>query len=868
MNSFQDLIKLQVMSNITTTRTAGGASRMTMVDVFIQVVLMFFMGIVEDLCKALPAFVETVKNKWSGQLKRRITDVLPAQDEPLTTKSILLDKRHSVNCVRMMRIYSSDKSSSSSGGSSSADSASAAEMNHRVDAILAFVAHLDNIPTMQLIPNGHFMVSYKDKPIQITKDIYMKIDNIQNHPNTGHITSISISLISNTISASDISQYVENLYTTYQEELKNSLGKNIYFFDQKYKDTMPPRMPAGGASAENIATHRRMLIQTAPKQLNFTMTPFYSNKRFNNIFGTDVRKVQSRVEFFLNNREWYDRKGIPYQLGVMLSGLPGTGKTSIIRAIANLTKRHIINVNFGNITTATQLKNLFYNERLEVYTDCTFSETKSYFIPMDQRLYVLEEIDAVSDILKQRGGDDQAAEESIPDQLTLGEILTVLDGTMEIPGRMIIMTSNHPEFLDKALLRPGRIDVNAKFGNATRELIAEMFQEYLEIPFPADRVCELPNELLTPAEASEVIMRYCKSADIDIDLIIREMLSVKGVTYVPKNYDNTVDVKSVVSKEETVAEPLLDIECSEAVQKNIDMTKKSVAHLENVATKFSGILNKKLNKDNKFTYNFYKELSYDNSLWTQYPTTMAAVSRVLVNVITQCRFENNLCTLITGIGDCLEVLQRLPADNDAKISDDINANCPPSFIELWNFLKKYDDIPAAEVSDVVVSENKKNQIDGIAPAKLYNTHMSVKPEESKKFNNIIRQYLKDDSKFLELLQKEFAYDEQLWSLYPMTMRHIADKYVNSIIWKHTNTASANPKHRYYYEKLAPCVLALQDVHWTDEIDHKIHAEIQKCDSLHTIHTAIRMYQKQNNQDTGAILGFDLNNPVESSYAFI
>lgn len=526
------------------------------------------MGIIEDVCKVFPALLDAAKRRWSGQLHKRLTDALPGQNEneQLVSSSILLEKRHAVNCVRMTRIYANSTSGGSGGssGSTSAEVSNMSEMNHRVDAILAHVAHLDNIPTLQLIPNGHFMVSYKDKPFQITKDIFMKIDEIRYDEKTGNIVTISILLMSNVLSASDISQFVDNMYATYQEDLKNSLGKNIYFFDQKYKGSTPPRMPAD-TSAESIANHRRMLIQSAPKQLNFTMTPFYSNKRFGNIFGTDVRKVQNRVEFFLNNRDWYDRKGIPYQLGIMLSGLPGTGKTSIIRAIANLTKRHIINVNFANITTATQLKNLFYNERIEVYTDCNMSDTKSFFIPIDQRLYILEEIDAVSNILKQRSMDDTANTNAtgdmnvvVADELTLGEILTVLDGTMEIPGRMIIMTSNHPEFLDRALLRPGRIDVNAKFGNATRELIAEMWEEYLEIPFPKDRISELPDGTLTPAEASEVIMRYCKSADLDdhlIDLVIRELSShqKEEVVNAPQKEERIVLTNMETPKESVVA---------------------------------------------------------------------------------------------------------------------------------------------------------------------------------------------------------------------------------------------------------------------------------------------------------------------------
>jgi len=538
--NFQDIIKFQLMSSMGTSITSGGIGGMqarggivngqqrtgglAIYDMLIQFIFMFLIGIIDDITKGVPTFMKSVQESISGfmntKVKSAIETVNMTIDDQLTSKSVLLDKRHPTNSISMMRIYSQQDAGNTSTHISKPDNASdPTEMNIMVDAILSRVAGLDNIPTLRLNPNGKFLVSYKDKPIQITNDIFMRIDNIMTDNKTGHVNVIKITLLSNVLSACEISKYIQTVYAAYQEELKNSLGKNIYFFDHKIRDNGPPPM-AVGKGAEEARNHKRMLIQTSPKQLSFTMTPFYSNKKFGNIFGTEVRKIQQRVEFFINNKSWYDAKGIPYQLGILLSGLPGTGKTSMIRAISNMTKRHIVNVNFANITTASQLKNLFYNDKLVVYNDSSMSDTKSYFIPIDQRLYVLEEIDAVGDIVKQRSSDTNlTSKEIVPDELTLGEILTVLDGTMEIPGRMIIMTSNHPEVLDKALLRPGRIDLKACFGNATRDLIIEMFEAYLESTYPDDRIQDLPDNLLTPAEVGEVLMKFCKS-EFELDEII------------------------------------------------------------------------------------------------------------------------------------------------------------------------------------------------------------------------------------------------------------------------------------------------------------------------------------------------------------
>lgn len=462
--------------------------------------------IIDETFKHIGPIFDFLKSR----LKRKRAHVKPPRED-LVSNAVLLDKRHFHNQVSMKRDWKTKLESFQ-------------ETNILVDSVLNLISKLDNIPDLQVIENTQTLINYLEKPFQVTQTIFAKVESIEKDQETGTTSSIVLVLMSNTLSSHEITQWVRRVYEIYKEEIKNALGDTLYFFDHKHKtESIDPRgLVHGNDDTEKAkAVHHLMKIMSAPRQLNFVKSPFYSNKSFANIFGREVREVEERVNFFLNNRSWYDERGIPYQLGLLLSGVPGSGKTSIIRAIANLTKRHIVNVNFANITTATQLKNLFFNEKLSVYTDSTMSQFQVLTIPLEHRIYVLEEIDAISDIVKQRV-DGEIKNEPVPDELTLGEILTVLDGTLEVPGRMVIMTSNRPEILDKALIRPGRIDVSVKFGYAKKELIIEMFESFFGDTFPRELVFQLPDEKLTAAEVGKVLFRNFKNPHPEI--VIHDLL--------------------------------------------------------------------------------------------------------------------------------------------------------------------------------------------------------------------------------------------------------------------------------------------------------------------------------------------------------
>ena len=90
---------------------------------------------------------------------------------------------------------------------------------------------------------------------------------------------------------------------------------------------------------------------------------FSSTRTFSNIFFNGKDNIVKKLDFFLHNKDWYFNKGIPYSLGIGMHGPPGTGKTSLIKAIGNYTNRHIIVISLKIIKTKKQLDSIFFEER-------------------------------------------------------------------------------------------------------------------------------------------------------------------------------------------------------------------------------------------------------------------------------------------------------------------------------------------------------------------------------------------------------------------------------------------------------------------------------------------------------------------------
>ena len=94
------------------------------------------------------------------------------------------------------------------------------------------------------------------------------------------------------------------------------------------------------------------------------------------------------------------------------------------------------------------------------------------------------------------------------DKVTLGTLLELMDGLVEFPGRIIIMTTNHPEVLDPALLRPGRIDMHIHFSKMRGTDIANIYRIWTGYTLSDEDIARIPSDTYTQAQISQLIFKY------------------------------------------------------------------------------------------------------------------------------------------------------------------------------------------------------------------------------------------------------------------------------------------------------------------------------------------------------------------------
>ena len=378
--------------------------------------------------------------------------------------------------------------------------------------------------------NSDIFVVHQSSYFKIDNNIYCKVHRDYDKGDEKRkfeMENISIEIYSYNKSLEYLTKYLDNIYNDFRKDLvkKRNHKKFIY------------TLVGTGNTNEGYYSEREIKNE-------WEECEFLSSRNFNNLFFDDKKKLINKLNFFVNNKDWYDYEGHPHTFGLGLHGPPGTGKTSIIKCIANKLNRHIIVIPLSKVKTQKEFSEYFFEQY--------YNRANSRKLGWENKIIVFEDIDCMSNIVKKRKINDtnNIADEleinqdknilvqnrllnkiakkmdedhvdnlvvdldkSKDDKITLSYILNIIDGIRETPGRILIITSNNYESLDPALVRPGRIDMTLEMKYASIDTIKEMYNHYYGAIIPEDVEKKLVNYIISPAKLVNMRLEYEKKED-------------------------------------------------------------------------------------------------------------------------------------------------------------------------------------------------------------------------------------------------------------------------------------------------------------------------------------------------------------------
>ena len=201
--------------------------------------------------------------------------------------------------------------------------------------------------------------------------------------------------------------------------------------------------------------------------------------------------ILENINYFINNKEWFLSRGLPYKKTILFHGKPGTGKTSLIKAIASNYDRNIYSLNLNRMVNAS-------------FEKAMASVPKNSII-------IIEDFDSCKSTHSRENND----EETKITEISLSTILNTLDGVISLDGTLIFMTTNHIEKIDSALLRKGRVDEIYDIPYLTDTEI----KEYISLMFPDKK---LANIEFKDIAGCEIQSKFMDSKD-DFDSFIESL---------------------------------------------------------------------------------------------------------------------------------------------------------------------------------------------------------------------------------------------------------------------------------------------------------------------------------------------------------
>lgn len=237
------------------------------------------------------------------------------------------------------------------------------------------------------------------------------------------------------------------------------------------------------------------------------------NKRDPNtvIISDTVREeLFGALQLFADSKQWYKDRGLSYKFTILLYGPPGTGKSSLVAAIASMFDRNFHLLKPEGVTSYNALlqnakRGLVLIEDIDTYSISRKRDTGE----TDVKLGVVKKAKANGDgseeLTPVAAGQaaDTSGDQALAEYLggNLSDMLNGLDGVLGLDDVIVILTTNHPERLDDALIRDGRVDARIEIPYLEDTEI----RRYIQLMYPNEPyVAERPFTSLPGASVQKV----------------------------------------------------------------------------------------------------------------------------------------------------------------------------------------------------------------------------------------------------------------------------------------------------------------------------------------------------------------------------
>jgi len=214
---------------------------------------------------------------------------------------------------------------------------------------------------------------YGNPPAQV----YMTYSKVEREDQNQKLLDVIFKMHFSSRDGKAIDAFIDTAYEWYVEELKKAEKKNYRYFYE---------LRIGGSKIDGGDDE-------------YSRYQLSDEKTFDSLFFPEKENLLKLLKHFMNRSGKYAIKGYPHKLGILLHGPPGTGKTSLIKALAQYTGRSIININLAGIKTNKHLMKVFFDRRRSIENEYVEDD-----VGFKEAIFVMEDVDAASNIVKRRDG--------------------------------------------------------------------------------------------------------------------------------------------------------------------------------------------------------------------------------------------------------------------------------------------------------------------------------------------------------------------------------------------------------------------------------------------------------------------------------